>query len=81
MTVAQRTTSNRNPAAVAKLDEARGDVRRHRANPLEDVLVCSSCLDSEAAPCAVVHASGNPWLTKLVCSKCGAPWTAERVRA
>jgi hypothetical protein len=79
MTVAQGTTSNRNRAGVAELDEARGDVRRHRADLLDDVHVCSSCRDPEAAPRAAVHPSGNPWLSKLVCTSCGAPWTAERV--
>jgi hypothetical protein len=50
------------------------------AQETREVLVCSSCLDAEAVPRAVVHPSGNPWLTKLVCSKCGSPWTAERVQ-
>ena len=54
------------------------DNPRRRSNSLDDPLVCSSCRDPEAAPRALAHESRNPWLSKLVCTLCGAPWRVAR---
>lgn len=58
---------------------AQAEVEREYRDAFHGILVCSSCRDPDAAPRAVVHASGNPWLSKLVCAFCGALWAAERI--